>query len=85
LASLPKSLGIELETHIVAHSLIGRDERIHQAELHQLFELYGISRETPQGIYLIRPDGHIAYRRPDLQVAGLKNFLRERFGVAAPA
>jgi 2-polyprenyl-6-methoxyphenol hydroxylase-like FAD-dependent oxidoreductase len=85
LASLPKSLGIELETHIVAHSLIGRDPRIIQAESDQAFEAFGISRDTPQAIYLIRPDGHIAYRRPDLSVAGPKTFLRERFGANSSA
>jgi 2-polyprenyl-6-methoxyphenol hydroxylase-like FAD-dependent oxidoreductase len=80
LAGLPKSLGIDLETHIVAHSLLGRDPRIIQAESDQVFAAYGVTRETPQALYLIRPDGHIAYRRPDLDVAGLKNFLREKFG-----
>jgi 2-polyprenyl-6-methoxyphenol hydroxylase-like FAD-dependent oxidoreductase len=85
LAGLPKSLGIELETHIVAHSLIGRDPRIIQAESDQAFEAYGLTRDTPQALFLIRPDGHIAYRRADLDVAGLKNFLRERFGTSAPA
>jgi 2-polyprenyl-6-methoxyphenol hydroxylase-like FAD-dependent oxidoreductase len=85
LAGLPKSLGILLETHIVAHSLLGRDPRIIQAESSQVFEAYGITRETPQAIFLIRPDGHVAYRRPDLDVSGLKNFLRERFGSNTPA
>jgi hypothetical protein len=66
LASLPKSLGIEFATHIIAHSLIGRDPRIIQAESDQVFAAYGLTRDTPQAIFLIRPDGHIAYRRPDL-------------------
>ena len=66
LAGLPKSLGIELRTHVVAHSLIGRDPRIIQAESDQVFDAYGLTRDTPQAIFLIRPDGHIAYRRPDL-------------------
>jgi 2-polyprenyl-6-methoxyphenol hydroxylase-like FAD-dependent oxidoreductase len=79
LASLPKSLGVELRTHVVAHSLIGRDPRIIQAESDQVFNAYGLTRDTLQAIFLIRPDGHIAYRRPDLNVTGLVNFLRERF------
>jgi hypothetical protein len=80
LASLPKSLGIDLATHIVAHSLIGRDPRIIRAESDQVFSTYRLTRDTPQAIFLIRPDGHVAYRRPDLNVTGLANFLRERFG-----
>jgi hypothetical protein len=85
LGSLPKSLGIEIEVHLVAHSLIGRDPRILQAESDQVFTAYGVSREVPQAIFLIRPDGHIAYRRPDLDVAGLKDFLRERLGARGSA
>ncbi|HEY4232322.1 MAG TPA: FAD-dependent monooxygenase [Lacipirellulaceae bacterium] len=80
LATLPKSLGIEVQIHFIAHSLLGRDPRLLQAESDQVFDAYGLTHETPQALFLIRPDGHIAYRRPDLDVAGLKNFLRERFG-----
>ena len=42
MAALPRTIGIPLETHIVAHSLIGRDPRIVQAESNQVFEAYGI-------------------------------------------
>jgi hypothetical protein len=80
LAGLPKSLGIELESHIIAHSLIGRDERILQAESTQVFQAYCITDETPQALFFIRPDGYIAYRTDSLDVEGLAEFIRQRFG-----
>ena len=50
LNELPRSIGVPLETHIVAHSLLGRDARIVQAESNQVFEAYGLSASTPQAI-----------------------------------
>ena len=85
LAGLPRSLGIELETHIIAHSLIGRDERILQAESPQVFQAYGITDETPQALFFIRPDGYIAYRTDSLDVEGLGEFIRQRFGSSPSA
>ena len=85
LDGLPRSLGIELETHIIAHSLIGRDERILQAESPQVFQAYCVSDETPQALFLIRPDGYIAYRTDSLDVESLGEFIRRRFGESQPA
>lgn len=79
LAGLPKSIGLDLETHIVAQSLIGRDPRIIRAESNEAFEAYGVSHQTPQGLFLIRPDGYIAYRADGLNVERLRRFIRERF------
>ena len=73
--ALPRSIGIPLETHIVAHSLLGRDERVIQAESNQVFEAYGLTAETPQALYFIRPDGYVAYRSNSLELAGLKAFI----------
>jgi 2-polyprenyl-6-methoxyphenol hydroxylase-like FAD-dependent oxidoreductase len=85
LAGLPSSLGIEIETHIIAHSLIGRDERILQAESTQVFQAYCITDETPQALFFIRPDGYIAYRTDSLEVKGLGEFMRQRFGATSLA
>ena len=85
LAGLPKDIGIPLETHIIAHSLVGRDGRILQAESNQVFEAYGLTEETPQALFFIRPDGYIAYRAERLDVKGLDDFLRQRFGSSPSA
>lgn len=80
LAQLPTPQGIDLRTHIVAHSLIGRDPRLHRCESSQVFQAYGLDDESQQALFLIRPDGHIAYRSLQLNVSGLKRFLRDRLG-----
>ena len=43
-----QSVGLELQTHVVAHSLLGRDERIVRAENNQVFNNYGVTHETPE-------------------------------------
>ena len=80
LAALETSSGVELRTHLVAHSLIGRDARFIQAESPHVFAVYGIGRRVPQAIFLIRPDGYVAYRSPGLDVDGVRRFIAERFG-----
>ena len=84
LGQLPRPLGVELQTHIIAHSLIGRDPRIHRCESSQIFQAYGLDDENPQALFLIRPDGHIAYRTLQLYTPGLKRFLRDRLGGLEP-
>jgi hypothetical protein len=75
LSRLPGSIGIPLQTHVIAHSLLGRDARINQAESNQVFEAYGLSSQTSQAIYLIRPDGYVAYRCDRLDISGLEEFI----------
>ncbi len=76
LTELPRSIGVPLETHIVAHSLVGRDAQIVQAESNQVFEAYGLSTSTPQALYLVRPDGYVAFRADRLDLAALSEFIR---------
>ncbi len=85
LARSPTTCGIPLETHIIAHSLVGRDHALHQAESTQVFEAYGLDNETPQGLFLIRPDGYIAYRSDGLEIKKIHDFIRERFASLDPA
>jgi hypothetical protein len=75
LSQLPRSIGIPVETHIIAHSLRGRDARIIQAESNQVFEAYGLSHQTLQAFYFIRPDGYVAYRTNRLDISGLQAFI----------
>jgi len=76
LACLPKTIGIEIETHLIVHSLAGRDPRILQAESNQVFEAYGLSADIPQALFLIRPDGYIAFRADRLDIERLKEFIQ---------
>jgi 2-polyprenyl-6-methoxyphenol hydroxylase-like FAD-dependent oxidoreductase len=75
LSRLPHSIGMPLETHVVAHSLLGRDPRIIQAESNQVFEAFGLSNDTLQAVYFIRPDGYVAFRANRLDISGLEAFI----------
>jgi 2-polyprenyl-6-methoxyphenol hydroxylase-like FAD-dependent oxidoreductase len=85
LGRLPKNCGIPIDTHVIAHSLVGRDRQIHQAECTQVFDVFGISSASPQGVFLIRPDGYIAFRKEGLDIAAVDSFIRERFHPPVPA
>jgi 2-polyprenyl-6-methoxyphenol hydroxylase-like FAD-dependent oxidoreductase len=74
LAQLPKNVGLPLHTHFIAHSLIGETPKIIQAESNQVFENYGLSNAKPFGLFLVRPDGYIAYRADQLDISQLAQF-----------
>jgi hypothetical protein len=40
-----------------------------------VFEAYGLSAETAQALYFIRPDGYVAYRCDRLDFSGLEAFI----------
>ena len=75
LARLPRLIGVPVQTHIIANSLVGRDPQIIQAETNQVFDAYGMSAETREALYLIRPDGYVAFRSNRLEFQGLKDFV----------
>ena len=84
LAGLREAVGFDLRTHILARSLVGRDPRIAQAELPRIFDAYGICHDVAQGTYLIRPDGHVAWRTPRLDIGACRRFMLERFRPVTP-
>lgn len=75
--------GADWGTHIVAHSHVGRDPRIAQAETGEVFSAYGVAGEIAQALYLIRPDGYVACRRRGLDLAALR-VAAGRFGGSRP-
>ena len=77
LRELPAPAGFALGTSLVANSLLGRDKRLIRAESSQAFDRYGITHESPEGLFLIRPDGYIAFRSDRLKFEPLAAFLRE--------
>lgn len=79
LKTLPTSIGLPLKTHFITRSLLGRDPRIICAESNQVFTMYQLTRQHPQAIFLIRPDGYIAYRSDEMSIAGIQQFIQTRF------
>jgi hypothetical protein len=74
LALLPKDIGLPLKIYFIGHSLTGENERLIQAESNQIFDNYGLADANPFGIFLIRPDGYIAYRSNEMNVKNLIAF-----------
>ncbi len=79
LAALPHLPGLGLESHVVAYCTTGGQERISRAETVEAFTVYGVDQETPQALYLVRPDGYVAWRADGFDLSGLADFLRTRF------
>lgn len=80
LDDLRAAAGFDLAADLIAHSTFGRGKGLVQAETGAVFGAYGIDHATPQGLYLIRPDGHVAWRSRGFDWAGCEAFLGERFG-----
>jgi 2-polyprenyl-6-methoxyphenol hydroxylase-like FAD-dependent oxidoreductase len=78
----PPLAALDVESHLVARSLIGRDPRLLQAESPEVFAVYGLGRRVPQALFLVRPDGYLAYRAADLDVATVRAFI-QRFSASA--
>jgi 2-polyprenyl-6-methoxyphenol hydroxylase-like FAD-dependent oxidoreductase len=74
LATLPTSLGLPLNTHFISHSVSGENGNILQAQTNDVFEKYGVTDKYPCGLFLIRPDGYIAYRADTLNITKLKKY-----------
>jgi hypothetical protein len=75
LLELARVSPVDLHTHMVAKTLIGQDPRLLRAEESGAFDEYGLTRETPQGLFLVRPDGYVAFRSDRLDLAPLGAFL----------
>lgn len=74
--NLPSSIGLPIKTHFISHALLGEQSDIISAESNQVFEVYGLSKNVTQALFLIRPDGYIAYRSNSIYINGLKKFLQ---------
>ncbi|MEO6028945.1 MAG: FAD-dependent monooxygenase [Candidatus Binatia bacterium] len=79
LDAFPDLVGLDVGVHLIARSLVGRDARLLQAESPQVFSAYGLSRQVQQALFLIRPDGYVAYRAPNVDVGAIGRFTKERF------
>ena len=70
-----------IRAHILARVPFGRDERVEFVETATVFTTYGVTEANPRAIYVVRPDGYVAWRADGLDVEGCGRFLG-RFGLA---
>lgn len=74
--------GLDMGAHLVGHSLVGRHPRLARVENDTLLSAFGVTGGVEQALYLVRPDGHVAWRAPSLDVAGCRAFVAGRFAAA---
>ncbi|MBM2620776.1 FAD-dependent monooxygenase [Actinoplanes sp. LDG1-06] len=67
-------------THVIARVACRPDERVEHVESVEVFERYGLTHPDAQALFLIRPDGHVAWRRDDLDVEACRRFLTQLQG-----
>ena len=82
LNTLPVNPGLPLAVHFISHSTTGENKDIIQAETNQVFDSYSLSDENPFGLFLVRPDGYIAYRADNFDIKKLKSFCDNFSGIA---
>lgn len=83
-AALASLTGHEVEAHLVTRLTWGQDEQVVTATAAEVFDAYGLKARDAQAIYVIRPDGYIAWRGDGLDIEGCRRFLA-RFGLQVQA
>lgn len=61
--------------HLIARVEARQDGRVHRADSPQVFEHYGLTERDSQALYVIRPDGHVAWRCDELDFEACQRFL----------
>ncbi|MBU2667174.1 FAD-dependent monooxygenase [Actinoplanes bogorensis] len=71
--------------HVIARVACRRDERVENVETVEVFDRYGLTHPDAQALYVIRPDGHVAWRADEIDVDACRHFLRQLQGDHTPA
>ncbi|WP_330270032.1 FAD-dependent monooxygenase [Lentzea sp. NBC_00516] len=66
---------LAVTSHLVARVEARPDGRVHRADSAQVFEHYGLTEPDSRALYVIRPDGHVAWRCDELDFEACQRFL----------
>lgn len=66
-----------LSAHLVARQDFGMGPGVEFTALPDVFERYGVDLRDGQALYIIRPDGYVAWRSPTLNIQGAASFLAD--------
>ncbi|GGN18865.1 3-(3-hydroxyphenyl)propionate hydroxylase [Lentzea pudingi] len=61
--------------HLIGRVEARQDDRVHRADSPQVFEHYGLTEPDSRALYVIRPDGHVAWRCDELDFEACQRFL----------
>ncbi|GLY54348.1 FAD-dependent monooxygenase [Lentzea sp. NBRC 102530] len=67
--------GLDVVHHLIARVERRTDDRVHRADSPQVFEHYGLTEPDSQALFVIRPDGHVAWRCDELDFEACRRFL----------
>jgi 2-polyprenyl-6-methoxyphenol hydroxylase-like FAD-dependent oxidoreductase len=76
--------GGHLATHLVGRVAGRPDDRVEHVDSVEVFDRYGLTDQDSQALYVVRPDGHVAWRCDELDYDACRRFLaRLHGGIAA--
>lgn len=64
-----------IATHLVGRVACRRDPRVEYVDSGQVFEHYGLKDSESEALYVIRPDGYVAWRMDDIDFDACRSFL----------
>ncbi|MET0132515.1 MAG: FAD-dependent monooxygenase, partial [Kibdelosporangium sp.] len=68
------AFGESVETHLIGRVAIRRHDQVEHVESVQVFEHYGLNQHESQALFVIRPDGHVAWRMDELDYDACRRF-----------
>lgn len=77
------AFGGNLTTHLVARVASRRDDRVEYVDSAQVLTRYGLTQPHSQALFVIRPDGYIAWRADHLDYDACRQFLGRFHGKIA--
>jgi len=73
-------MGPHVATHLIGRVACRRDPRVEYVDSGQVFEHYGLKDDESKALYVIRPDGYVAWRMDDIDFDACRSFLARLHG-----
>ncbi|MEV8376147.1 FAD-dependent monooxygenase [Kribbella sp. NPDC056861] len=77
-----EALGGTIATQLIGRVAARRDDRVQSVESVEVFERYGLTQPDSEALYVIRPDGHVAWRMDELDYDACRRYLSRLYSGA---
>jgi len=74
------AFGPNIATHLIGRVACRRDPRVEYVDSGQVFEHYGLKDDESKALYVIRPDGYVAWRMDEIDFDACRSFLARVHG-----